>query len=172
MSITFVDRESTYPNRFLVTPESGDSYYLTLERADEPTVTGTPLNAETFNQLIADLTAMAEAAGVPLPSPATVGQFIRVKSVDDSGAVTATETAEVVLDTPVDVAEDGYTDISGLRQPTAMSVVQSDTEITITTTLQGDVESVSVVTLDSEGYPTTIVTDGVSCAVTWEGFEE
>lgn len=171
MSIVFTDRESTYPNRFLVTPESGDSYYLTLERADEPTVTGTPLNAETFNALIADLTAMAEDAGIPLPSPATAGQFVRVKTVDANGVVTATETAEVVLDTPVDVAEDGYTDITGLRQATAISVVQDGTTITLTVTLQGGVESESIITVDDAGYPTSIVTDGVSCAVTWEGFE-
>lgn len=156
MSITFVDRESTYPNRFLVTPESGESYYLVLERADEPTVTGTPLNAETFNKLISDLTAMAEDAGIPLPSSATVGKYIRVKAVDTNGVITETEAAEAVSDLPA---------------VTAIDMVQSDSTITMTTTYEGDVTVESVITLDSEGYPTTIVTDGVSCAVTWEGFE-
>lgn len=156
MSIVFTDRESTYPNRFLVTPESGSSYYLTLERADEPTVTGTPLNAETFNALIADLTAMAEDAGIPLPSTATVGQYIRVKTVDDNGVITETEAAEAVSDLPA---------------VTAIDLVQSDDTITMTVTYEGDDTVESVITLDSDGYPTTIVTDGVSCAVTWEEFE-
>ena len=156
MSITFVDRESTSPNRFLVTPENGGSpYYIVLERADEPTVTGTPLNAETFNQLIADLTAMAEDAGIPLPSTATVGQYIRVKTVDSNGQITATESAEAVTEIPA---------------VTSIGMVQNDGTITMSVGYEGGATVESVITLDSDGYPTTIVTDGVSCTVTWEGF--
>jgi len=53
MSVNFKDRVSTYPNRYLVTPENGTAYYVTLERADEPTTMGTPLNAATMNKLAA-----------------------------------------------------------------------------------------------------------------------
>jgi hypothetical protein len=49
MSTVFVDRESTYPGRYRVIPESGNPYHLILERDDEPVTPGTPLNAETFN---------------------------------------------------------------------------------------------------------------------------
>lgn len=52
MTTIFVDRQSAYPNRYKVTQDSGESYYITLERADEPTVLGTPLNADTLNQLV------------------------------------------------------------------------------------------------------------------------
>lgn len=155
MSIVFTDRESTFPNRFLVTPESGSSYYLTLERADEPTVVGTPLNAETFNALIADLTAMAEDAGIPLPPTATVGQYIRVKTVDSNGVITATESAEAVSDLPA---------------VTAIGMVQNDSTITMSVGYEGGETVESVITLNNDGYPVSIVTDGVSCAVTWEGF--
>ena len=48
----FVDRKPTKPNRYKVTPEGGNPYYVVLERADEPTEEGTPLNAATLNQLI------------------------------------------------------------------------------------------------------------------------
>lgn len=51
----FVDRQSTYPNRYKITRADGSTEFVTLERADEPTVAGTPLNAETFNSLFADL---------------------------------------------------------------------------------------------------------------------
>ena len=54
MSFEFIDRESAYPNRYLVTPESGTPYYVTLTRADEPITDGTPLNAETLNKLFTD----------------------------------------------------------------------------------------------------------------------
>lgn len=51
MSFNFVDRVSTYPNRYKVTRENGAIEYLTLARADEPTTVGTPLNATTLNAL-------------------------------------------------------------------------------------------------------------------------
>ena len=57
MAITWVDRVPTYPNRMKITPENGgDAYYATVERADEPTVIGTPVNA-------ANLNAMQEGGG-------------------------------------------------------------------------------------------------------------
>lgn len=52
MATIFTDRQSTRPNRFRVVPESGDPYYVTLERADEPTVQGTTLNAANLNSLV------------------------------------------------------------------------------------------------------------------------
>ena len=47
----FVDRKANRPNRYKVTPDSGNEYFVTLERADEPTEMGTPINAETLNKL-------------------------------------------------------------------------------------------------------------------------
>ena len=49
----FVDRQVRYPSRVLVTPESGDAFYAKLQRADYPLVEGTPLNASTFNEMVA-----------------------------------------------------------------------------------------------------------------------
>lgn len=47
----FEDRKANRPNRYKVIPDSGNEYYVTLERADEPTTVGTPLTAENLNQL-------------------------------------------------------------------------------------------------------------------------
>lgn len=55
MAEQFVDRVSTYPNRYKITKSDGTTEYVTIERADEATVAGTPLNATTFNNLIAGL---------------------------------------------------------------------------------------------------------------------
>ena len=57
MAVKWVDRVPTYPNRMKITPETGSAYYATVERADNPTVTGTPVNAQNLN-------AMQEAAGL------------------------------------------------------------------------------------------------------------
>lgn len=51
----FVDRVSAYPNRYLMTSEDGSAHYVVLERADEPVTVGTPLNAETLNNLIPEV---------------------------------------------------------------------------------------------------------------------
>ncbi len=65
MAEQFVDRQSTYPNRYKITREDGTTEYVTLERADQPTVAGTPLNADTFNNMMAGFseTGHAHAAG-------------------------------------------------------------------------------------------------------------
>jgi hypothetical protein len=52
MSNLFKDRQSTYPNRYKITDANGKSSYITLERADVPTVEGTVLNAAMLNQLL------------------------------------------------------------------------------------------------------------------------
>lgn len=76
----FVDRKPTRPNRYKVTPENGGTpYYVVLERADNPTVEGTPLNATTLNALL------------PKPTKATVGQYLCVSAVDTNGVITAVE---------------------------------------------------------------------------------
>lgn len=75
----FVDRIPTRPNRYKVTPDNGEPYYVTLERADEPIVEGTALSASAFNNLL------------PKPTVAAVGQYLRITSVDANGKILAVE---------------------------------------------------------------------------------
>lgn len=76
---------------------------------------------------------------------------------------------------PIRVASDGYLDIDGLRRMVGAkfvkSVVGSDTTVTVTQTLEGYVSSTSVVSVDIDGFPTKVVTDGVECTLDWEGFD-
>lgn len=53
--IPVVDRVPTYPNRIKITREDGSAEYVTWERADEPTVEGTPINKALFDSIAADL---------------------------------------------------------------------------------------------------------------------
>ena len=57
MAVKWVDRVPTNPNRMKITPETGSPYYATVERADNPSVEGTPVNA-------ANLNAMQETTGL------------------------------------------------------------------------------------------------------------
>ena len=45
--IEILDRLPTQPNRKKITPENGAAYYATVEYADVPTETGTPINKAT-----------------------------------------------------------------------------------------------------------------------------
>ena len=86
MSIEFVDRVSTYPNRYLVTPENGTPYYVVLERADEPTTVGTALNAATLNKLA----ALADIEKLP-------DMHIWKKYEGDPSLYTETEVSDVAI---------------------------------------------------------------------------
>lgn len=86
MSIEFKDRVSTYPNRYLVTLENGTNYYATLERADEPTNPGTPLNASTLNQLV----ALDDLSKLP-------GKHLWKKHPGNPAATTTTEVTDVQI---------------------------------------------------------------------------
>lgn len=53
--INVVDRVSTYPGRVKLTKSNGTTEYVTWERADEPTVAGTPINKALFDSIKADI---------------------------------------------------------------------------------------------------------------------
>lgn len=53
--INVVDRVSTYPGRVKLTKANGTIEYVTWERADEPTVPGTPINKALFDSIKADI---------------------------------------------------------------------------------------------------------------------
>lgn len=63
--MTFVDRVSAYPGRYIMTTEDGSTAHVVLEKDDEPIVVGTPLNAETFNGIFAGLYPARESAPYP-----------------------------------------------------------------------------------------------------------
>lgn len=73
MNIVFEDRQATYPNRYLITPPDGNPFYALVERADEPVIVGTPLNAEVLNGMLAEITAM-----IPTESEEHPGCYYRL----------------------------------------------------------------------------------------------
>ena len=63
MAFLFEDRVASYPNRYKVTPIDGSTpYYVVLERADSPTVVGTPMNADTFQGMYDELKSVIDEA--------------------------------------------------------------------------------------------------------------
>ena len=84
------NRVPTRPNRVLITPESGTAFYGTIERADEPTEVGCPIDKVTLDEFLAASGTTAGTAtaftlaqtGFQLADGAT----IRFKLHVDSGA--------------------------------------------------------------------------------------
>lgn len=76
MNFIFQDRVPTYPNRYKVTKADGTSEFVTLERADEPTVVGTALNANTFNSAFREIEDKVGSGGV--------GGFVARNLLDNS----------------------------------------------------------------------------------------
>lgn len=74
MAIKFVDRVPTYPNRIKFTAEDGTVKYGVWERADEPTVVGTPINA-------ANLNAMQRSSGLT----ASMMIYVSTSGSDNTG---------------------------------------------------------------------------------------
>lgn len=83
----FVDRKPTLPNRYKVIPENGDApYYVTLERADEPTEVGTALNAATLNRFLTKDYQPKDYNGDGVVNAADVTAF---EAMIEAGTVTA-----------------------------------------------------------------------------------
>ena len=68
------------------------------------------------------------------------------------------------------VSDGAYTDIAGVRKGTQAKFVKTDTVTTVTVTLQGGKEYVSVIKQDESGLPTSITTEDVEMVFIWEGF--
>lgn len=100
MSITtvFVDRESAYPNRYLMTPVNGTPSYVVLERADEPVTPGTALNAETFNGLISTINGMDTAAR-NYTTERTIDRYASANGSASSLSLTKAVITQLTLDT-------------------------------------------------------------------------
>lgn len=104
----FVDRKANRPNRYKVIPDSGNAYYVTLERADEPTVLGTPITAENLNELYSpenkptpgDIGALPSVGG-KLTGGLTIeanGGFLQMDDKDSGGSTRLYKNASSTVD--------------------------------------------------------------------------
>lgn len=118
------------------------------------------------------LTQSGKAADAKVVGDAISNISIEVDTtLSESGkAADAKAVGDAINEIPIAISEDGYTEITGLRQAISTSIVKSGNAITVTTALEGDESTVSEITLDNNGYPTKILTDGVECIISWEGF--
>lgn len=165
------------PDGLIVTPDGG---YAGLSRVNvaapalqtksvEPGTSARTVQADTGYLALGAVTVKA----APLQSK-NVTPSMEVQTVTPDAGIYGL--ASVAVDAvPVSVDENGYTDIYGLRRLTAVDVVldrETEETITMTMTLEGDVTEEIVLTLGADrGYPVSATTDGVTCTMKWEGFD-
>lgn len=93
---------------------------------------------------------------------------IGAADVDNFATITYVDNA---FDNLPIVVDDNYTEIKNMRMATHIELVAIDNKITITTILEGNKNTSSTITLDDNGYPSEIITDGVTCTLEWVGFQ-
>lgn len=92
--MVFVDRQAKYPGRWTMKKSNGTSEVVTLVRNDEPTVEGTPMNAETLNTL-SDV-AGADVARIAAETAALNAKLseVNAKSSEQEATKQASNSAE------------------------------------------------------------------------------
>lgn len=102
------DRVSANPGRVLITPESGEAYYATIERADNPTVEGTPLNK-------ANLLTDSTASSIGLSASATPNQaFQTLRNLISTAQNTANGRAKIEFGSYVGTGTGGSDNPTGI----------------------------------------------------------
>lgn len=109
------NRVPLYPGRVTLTPVSGNTY--DMERADQPTQAGTPLNRDTLRKLQADIRTYPIASGYSISAGDVVdvsgGQV--VKTVEAVANVETHLTSSAVTDASVIFLNENYSVVSVLQ---------------------------------------------------------
>lgn len=92
------DRVATYPNRWKLTPVTGETNVYDFERADEPVVAGTPLNKATFlpDTVAAAVAAATGISGITLPADALNAIAAYITAVGSSSYINRVVTGSYV----------------------------------------------------------------------------
>lgn len=84
------DRISNHPNRWVLTPVTGETNTYDFTRADDPTQTGTPLNKATFlpDATVSALESATGVSGISLPADALNAIATYLSSIGTTGNLT------------------------------------------------------------------------------------
>lgn len=79
---------------------------------------------------------------------------------------------EVLGELPISVEEDGYTDITGLRKITSLTMTRTeDGCILLEAAMEGGRLDTTVVQLDGSGKPGKVISGDGECQLVWNGFD-
>lgn len=146
--MVFEDRVSKYPGRWTMVKSDGTSEIVTLVRNDEPTVEGTPINAETLNTLL-------DVAGADIARQ-QAERAAEQAEVDRKKAQTAASTAA----NDVTALLKGYTDsaFASKEAAAASQTAAKASETESAKNLQGTkeyFEQVRTITIGAQGWYAT-----------------
>lgn len=131
----FVDRKAKYPNRWTMKKSDGTSEVVTLIRNDEPTVEGTPMNAETLNQL-SDV-AGADVARAQAEAAAQNAQEIVNNAEENINSFAEASSQKVQKDIDAKAAEtlktipESYTELDGSVKQIEEEIKYSENDVPV-----------------------------------------
>lgn len=114
------------------------------------------------------------------------GQWVEVVSSGSSGgtveidatltqqgkAADAKAVGDAINDLPINVDENGYTDIRGMPHMTNWIVSEAANSITLVCNMENGEAHTHVLSFDDNGYPIRITVDGINIDGTWAINEE
>ena len=126
------NRVPLYPGRVTLTPVSGNTY--DMERADQPTQEGTPLNRDTLRKLQADIRTYPIASGYTI----SAGDVV---DIDENGELVQTISAEGNLEIVIQQNNTSYITATKLNDDQVLCIVSYTDQINYSTAILVDAES-------------------------------
>lgn len=111
--IPVIDRVPTQPGRYLITHEDNSTEYVTVTRADEPTIAGMPINRALFNKIqdAVDIETTFNANGTITETSETV-TTVTTFNADGSITEVATDTSGNTMTRTTEFNSDGSVTIT------------------------------------------------------------
>lgn len=151
------------------------------------TVTGSDADGYTADKTFADITAAVDAneriitqlyagerGSFYAQLTACSDTMIKFSGWQRTGEFDLSFVITMTPDGAVTVSYPEYPEPKVEEEAVAVSIatVKTDNAVTVTAAYDDDSTSVSVITLDDNGYPVSITTDGVTTTLSWEGFDD
>lgn len=128
------NRVPLYPGRVTMTPVSGQANTYDMERADQPTQEGTPLNRDTLRKLQADIRTYPIASGQSI----SAGDVV---DIDENGELVQTVTAEKNKEIVILQNNSSYITATKLNDDQVLCIVSYTDQINYSTAILVDAES-------------------------------
>lgn len=174
IEVNFLDRVPQYPGRITLEPVAGAVNTYTMERADEPTEAGTPLDKATFNSIIHS--RLTGRYYVPTVEKIVVSSYTGVTANPIPTAWNRVSSAEATsgawkISSAINDDSEVYRAVDGIRSTRWVSAAGTAHELILDT---GSVLTVKKMLIETEainGTYTSITIDGSNDGLDWTTLE-
>lgn len=144
----FIDRKAKYPGRWTMKKSDGTSEVVTLIRNDEPSVEGTPLNAEVLNGLKKDAEDAAVSAQRSASASASSASEAAKSQTASSNSASAAKASETNAKNSADAANKASQEVTSKKNDALSAISSAKTDAV--STISADVKQVRSDTAKAE----------------------